>query len=148
MTGRLRFAVDASYAVAVLFVIVSLGGLLIPSLYAREMPDWKTQAIAQDWFDLVVASPVLAVAARWASRSPRGRLVLAGALLFVIYTLLIYAFAIHLNALFLVYCGALGLALFALIALPVDTPHLGRRRQPVAPPRRSNRPGSPRTRCT
>lgn len=115
---RLRFAINASFAVAILFAVTSLGGLLMPSAYARETENWAVQALAQDWFDLSVASPALLLTAFWASRgSRRGQLVLGGLLLFTIYTLLIYAFAVHLNQLFLVYCAGLGLAVFALIAL-------------------------------
>jgi hypothetical protein len=115
---RLRFALQASVVVSIMFAATSLGGLLVSSAYARETPNWAVQAIGQDWFDLFVAAPVIVFAALWAARgSRRGQLLLAGVLLYAIYTFAIYAFAVHLNALFLVYCAGLGLALYALIAL-------------------------------
>jgi hypothetical protein len=101
--------------VAVLLVVVSLGGLGWPETYARETPSWALQAIAQDWFDLIVAAPVLAIAAALAARGSRwARFVLCGALAFAVYTLAIYCFAVRLNALFLVYCAAFGAAMFGL----------------------------------
>lgn len=115
---RVGFAVDAAFVVAVLLAAISIGGLLSPALYARETSSWSLQAIAQDWFDLVIAVPVLLVAAACArAGSWRGLAVLAGVLLFAVYTLIVYAFAVHLNAFFLIYCTALGVAMFALIAV-------------------------------
>jgi len=111
-----------SLAAAVLFGAMSLAGLLIPSMYARETSNWTVQAIAQDWFDLTVAVPCLVLGAILAARgSMPGVLVLGGALLYAVYTLLIYTLAIHLNAMFLVYCATLGLALFSLITLARST---------------------------
>ncbi len=42
---------------------------------------------------------------------------LAGLELYAVYTLAIYCFAVHLNALFLVYCAAFGVSIYALIAV-------------------------------
>lgn len=108
----------AGLVLAFLLAVMSLGGLLLPSTYAREAPAWTIQAIAQDWFDLVIAVPALALCAAWAARgSRRGLLVYAGGLLFTAYTAVIYAFAVHLNALFLVYCAVLGISLYTLIVV-------------------------------
>ena len=131
---RLGFVTITSIVVAAIFVAVSLGGLLTPATYARETVNWAGQATAQDWFDLVVAAPALCVAAILAARgSRRAELVLAGLLLYTIYTLTIYAYAVHLNALFLLYCAGLGLALYALIVLAtvIDPRVVTRRRAPA-----------------
>lgn len=118
---RIRFASTAGLVTAILLAGLSLGGLIWPAAYAGETAAWRAQAIAQDWFDLVVAAPALAVASLWSRQGPRGsvhaRLVQAGLLLYTLYVAAIYAFAIHLNALFLVYCAVLGLSTFALFAL-------------------------------
>lgn len=118
---RGRFASTAGLVTAILLAGLSLGGLLWPAAYADETAAWRAQAIAQDWFDLVVAAPALAVASLWSRHRPPGsvhaRLVQAGLLLYTLYVAAVYAFAIHLNALFLVYCAALGLATFALLTL-------------------------------
>lgn len=114
---------------AVLFAVMSLVGLLGSATYERETAAWLQQAIAQDWFDLVVACPVLIASALWSRRgSRRGLTVYAGALLFAAYTAAIYAFAVHLNVLFLPYCAALGVSIYTLLGtlarLWQTTPHL------------------------
>lgn len=128
-TKQSRFAIVAAWPVALLLGAVSLAGLTTTA-YAREMPAWTAQAIGQDWFDLLIAAPFIAlcgVAAR--KGSYRWSAILAGAYAYVVYEMFIYAFAIHFNALFLVYCTTLGLAGYALVALSLD---LANRVEPVA----------------
>ncbi len=110
-----RLGAELGLALATALAAVSLFGILLPSTYARETTAWAAQAVGQDWFDLVVAVPWLAVTSRWAERGgASGRLVFAGTVLYAVYELVIYAFGLHFNALFLLYCGALGLALLTL----------------------------------
>jgi hypothetical protein len=127
---RARFAAIAASPVALLLAAVSLAGLTTTA-YAREKPAWVAQAIGQDWFDLVIAAPLIAACGICAKRSRTWRVLLAGAYAYTVYELVIYAFAIHFNALFLIYCATLGLALFALIStlsvLADDVPALDRR---------------------
>lgn len=132
---RARFAVAAAWPVALLLAAVSLGGLTTDA-YARELPAWRDQAIGQDWFDLVIAAPWIAVCAVGARTSRRWRVLLAGAYAYAVYEMLIYAFAVHFNALFFAYCATLGLAAFALIALVGEL-----RDEPVAIDRRGARLG-------
>lgn len=110
------------WLIAGLLALVSLGGLLVPGVYARETPAWTAQAIGQDWFDLVVAAPWIALCGVMARRTPAWRAILAGAYAYVVYELAIYAFAVHMNGLFLLYCATLGSASFALIAACRDVP--------------------------
>jgi hypothetical protein len=113
---RARFAIVAALPLALLIAAISLGGLLT-NAYAREAPVWAEQAIGQDWFDLVIAAPWIAICGIGARNSARWRVLLAGAYAYTVYELFIYVFAIHFNALFLLYCATLGVAGFALIAL-------------------------------
>jgi hypothetical protein len=123
-----RFAIIAAWPVALLLAGLSLGGLL-SSAYAREMPAWTAQAIGQDWFDLLIAAPWIAICGVGArTGSYRWSVLLAGAYAYTVYEMFIYAFAIHFNALFLVYCATLGLSGFALVTLAID---LSRRSQHV-----------------
>jgi hypothetical protein len=111
-----RIGGELGLVLATALAAVSLFGIILPSTYAHETPAWAAQAIGQDWFDLVIAVPWLAITARWAERgSASGRLAFAGSVLYATYELIIYAFGVHFNALFLLYCGALGVALLTLM---------------------------------
>lgn len=113
---RARFAIAAAWPLAWLLAALSLGGLLTTA-YARETPAWLEQAIGQDWFDLVIVAPWIALCGIRARGSARWRVLLAGAYAYTVYELFIYVFAVHFNALFLVYCATLGVAAFGLIAV-------------------------------
>ncbi|NVB79875.1 MAG: hypothetical protein HOV81_15875, partial [Kofleriaceae bacterium] len=117
MRSRYPFGIQAAIPVALLLAVVSLGGLLVPAMYARETPAWVAQAVGQDWFDLLVVVPWLVICGIASRRgSYRWGVLLAGTYAYTVYEALIYAFAIHFNALFLVYCATLGVAAFGLIA--------------------------------
>ncbi len=104
-----------------LIIATSLGGLLLEGTYSRETSEWLAQAIAQDFVDLVLIVPTLAVAAFLVMRGKRSAwFVWLGAMLYTFYTFVIYSFSVHFNALFLVYCWALGFSAYALITLPVQ----------------------------
>ncbi|MFL5303738.1 MAG: hypothetical protein ACJ8F1_00930 [Polyangia bacterium] len=114
--GAGRLGAELGLVLATALAAVSLFGIVLPGTYARETTAWAAQAIGQDWFDLVVAVPWLVVTARWAERGhATARLVFAGSLLYGLYELVIYAFGLHFNVLFLLYCGALGVALLTLM---------------------------------
>ena len=107
-----------AYGATLLIFCMSLVGVLYPGLYARETASWAAQAVGQDWVDLLLAVPWLAITTTAARRGSRaGALLLAGGLAYAVYELVIYAFAVHFNPLFLVYCAALGLAVCALLVL-------------------------------
>jgi hypothetical protein len=118
--------VIAAFVLAALVAITSLGGILIPGMYAAETENWAAQSVGQDWFDLLVLVPVLAscgVGMLYGSR--RAVVMFGGALVFTVYTFVLYAFAVHFNPLFLVYCATLGIGVFALVGV---TSTLARRR--------------------
>jgi hypothetical protein len=113
-----RAAAVFAIPLALLVTLASLAGIVLPSTYARETPSWAAQGIGQDWVNLMVDAPWLIVSAIFTLRgSRRAALLLAAALLYTLYAYVIYAFAVHFNALFLVYCVALGLSLFILLVL-------------------------------
>jgi hypothetical protein len=118
MTRRPTFPGVAAFPLAALVAMASLGGIFIPSTYARETASWAAQGVGQDWVNLVVAVPWLALSGLFALRGSRGALLLlGGALVYVVYSFLIYALAVHFNSLFLVYCAVLGLAFFSLATI-------------------------------
>ena len=115
-----RFAIVASWPIAFLLAALSLGGLL-SSAYSRETPAWTAEATGVDWFDLLIAVPWIAICALGARKgSYRWSVLLAGAYAYTVYEMFIYAFAIHFNALFLVYCATLGLSGYALVVIAIE----------------------------
>lgn len=117
-TSTSRVLSFAGLVLAGLVAIASLAGITVPSIYGRETPLWAAQGIGQDWIDLVVVSPVVAVCALLARRGSRtAQLAFAGALIYLLYSFVLYAFAVHFNRLFLVYVATLGIAFYLLIGL-------------------------------
>jgi hypothetical protein len=115
-----KLGAELALVLATALAAISGCGIALPSTYARETAAWAAQAIGQDWFNLVVAVPWLALVARRAELgSRRARLLLASTLLYAGYQLVIYAFGVRFNSLFLLYCGALGVTMLALIAVAV-----------------------------
>jgi hypothetical protein len=106
-----------SVALIVLVAVTGWAGLFWRSTYERETPQWATQAIGGDVINLFVVVPLLLVAALGLRRGSSGaRFVWLGTLGYLLYNFLIYCFAVHFNALFLVYCTVLGLSLYGFIA--------------------------------
>lgn len=127
-----------STLLAGLTAVCAAAGIFWPPVYARESALWAAQGKGGDAMNLAVAVPLLlasAAAARQGSLS--ARLVWMGTLLFLLYNFLIYAMAVHFNALFLAYCGVLGLSFYGLLAglpsLPVQ--EMAARYGPRAPVR-------------
>jgi len=91
------------------------------TINARGLYYWDTvsmaaQMQANDLVTLVLGLPLLAVSFWLARRgSLRGRLMLAGALGFILYTYITMTFGAHYNALFLVYVALFSLSLFAFV---------------------------------
>ena len=113
------FFIVASFAVALLMTVASLGGILLPATYSQESVNWAAQAVGQDWVDLLIAVPWLAITATLVlNGSRRSLFLLAGGLLYTLYEF-IYGLAVHFNSLFLVYCAVLGLAFFALMGVAI-----------------------------
>lgn len=107
-----------AFALAALVALASAAGVWSPQVYAQETVSWATQGQAQDLFDLLVVAPLLAacgVALRRGSRT--GLIVFGGATVYTLYAFVLYAFAMHFNVLFLVYCATLGTSFFAAIEL-------------------------------
>ena len=116
--NRFRLAAFLAFPLAGLFALLSLGNIVLPEAYARESASWTAQGLGQDWFDLVVVAPMLVVLAAGALRGSRpSTLLLGGVLAYSLYSMVLYAFAVHFNQLFLVYSVALGLAFYGLVSL-------------------------------
>lgn len=104
-----------SVLVAFLVLIASSAGLFLKSIYARETISWTVQAFGQDIANLVAAAALLIAAYFVNKGSVKAFLVWIGVLLALMYTYVIYAFAVHFNSLFLVYVAILGLSFYTLL---------------------------------
>ncbi len=123
MESRKPFFIPAilSFPLAALAALTSIAGIALPSTYARETAAWAAQAIGGDWVNLFVFAPALVVTAVFTLKGSRiSALLLGGVLLYAAYTFVLFAFAVHFNRLFLVYCAELGLTFYALAGLLSD----------------------------
>jgi hypothetical protein len=110
----------STIAIALLVVVTAVAGLDWPATYAKETPYSRAGGYASDIVDLVLVMPVLLISGIKGYRgSVPARLVWLGTQGYLLYNFVIYAFGVHFNPLFLVYCATLGLCLYAtLFSLP------------------------------
>ena len=104
-----------SGVLAPLVLTTSIAGLADASVYAEETENWALQAQGQDWGNLLAVVVLVVAALRHRRGSQRAGLVWLGTVLYLIYAFVVYAFALHLNHLFLVYVAVLGVSAWALI---------------------------------
>lgn len=112
---NIRMTVPLSIIISILLLISSIFGLF-GNIY-REAPAWLVQAYAADIMNLACI-PFLLVSLLLAIKgSRRGFFVFSGILLYLIYTFLLYTFAMHFNRMFLVYVGILGTSFYCLAGI-------------------------------
>lgn len=104
-----------SALISVLVVLASVAGLIDPQVYELETENWATQAQGQDLGNLLAVVVLVVAALRYHQGSQRAGLVWLGTLLYLIYAFIVYAVAVHLNYLFLVYVAVLGMSAWAVI---------------------------------
>jgi hypothetical protein len=110
-----KTALWLSVLVAILVLLASLAGLFLKSTYARETTSYALQGVGQDIENIVAAVTLLITVYVVSKGSVKAFLVWMGVLLALLYSYVIYAFAVHFNSLFLVYVAILGLSFYALI---------------------------------
>ncbi len=105
-----------SYSLAAVVAASSLGGLLLPEIYAKETPSWAAQAQGQDFVDLLFVTPLLIFSAFLAQKGKKFFLFLQGGILInLVYAYLQYGFFLHFNHFYFLYCAGLGLSVYALV---------------------------------
>ncbi len=110
-------------SVPLIALVAGSAGIFWPSIYAHEKPGAAAGGMGVDVVDLAVVVPLLIVCAVLARHgSIAATLVWMGSLGYLIYNFMFAAFAVHFNALFLAYCGVLGLSVFGFIALVPSLP--------------------------
>jgi len=99
-----------SVLVSVLVAGASGAGIFVKSIYSQETVSYTAQGVGQDIVNIVVAIPVLLISAYFLrKRSVRALLVWLGALVYVVYSYVMYAFSVHFGFLFPFYIAVLGL---------------------------------------
>lgn len=105
-----------SLLLTILINIASGTGLSVPHFYKAETSNWQAQAIVQDAIDLFLITPLLLLSAIAAYRNHKTALYVWGGIIsYLLYTFLIYCFAVHFNHLFVVYCLTLGLSFYSFL---------------------------------
>ena len=111
-----KFILGLSVPLALLVILASLAGLLIPGFYSAQTPNWQAQSVGQDMADLFLLVPALLITAFLASRQNRKAfLIWGGVVLYLTYTFAIYCFDVYFNRLFLAYCLAFGLSVYSFL---------------------------------
>ncbi len=114
---RLTLAYWLSGMLAVVALVASAVGVFYPAVF-RDAAVTAGNARGTDLVILVVALPALVISMALAARgSLRAQIVWLGALGYILYNALFFAFAVAFNPLFLVYVAVLSLALWSLVAL-------------------------------
>lgn len=114
---HLTLAYWLSSVLAVVALVASAVGVFYPAVF-RDTAVTAGNARGTDLVILVVALPALVIAMVLTARgSLRARIVWLGALGYILYNAIFFAFAVAFNPLFLVYVAMLSLALWALVAL-------------------------------
>ena len=114
---RWKLAYWLSSALAVLALVASAVGVFFPQIF-RDAAVTAGNARGTDLVILVVAIPALVISMALAARgSLRAQIVWLGALAYILYNAVFFAFAVVFNPLFLVYVAVLSLALWAFVTL-------------------------------
>lgn len=101
---------------ALLLLVVSLCGIFWGQTYARETGNYASQGIGQDVVDLILVVPVLVVSTILVNKKTKFSLFIwLGTMFYILYSYIIYSFAMHYNALFLLYTALFGLSFYSLI---------------------------------
>lgn len=111
-----RILTGLTLVLALFLAIASFYGAFVPATYSRDSVSMGTQGAGQDVFDLFVVVPLLVTALVFTLRGNLiALMVLGGSVFFVLYSYILYAFGVHFNGLFLVYCTVLGTSLYGFL---------------------------------
>jgi hypothetical protein len=104
-----------SFPLAALMIIAGSMALFTQDFYAKETPNWMTQAVTQDAINVFLITPVLVFTSILALKGKTAFLLWGGVNLYLVYTYAVYCFDIHFNSLFLIYCFSFGLAFYSFV---------------------------------
>ncbi len=105
-----------SIVICVLVGFTSLTGVMNPDFYQKETLNWQAQSFGQDVINLCLVIPVLlSTSLLVLANRHYAKLLWAGALLYLIYTYVIYCFNVHFNVFFIEYCIILSLCFYLIL---------------------------------
>ena len=106
---------------AISLAAVSIGGAFLPRTYERETASIAAQGAGQDLVDLFLVVPLLLLSLVFLLKKGRRALfVFGGTVFYILYSFVIYAFGVHFNAMFFLYCATLGLSLYLFILVMIE----------------------------
>jgi hypothetical protein len=107
-----------SALLAVSLAAVSFSGAFIPRAYEREVPSMAAQGVGQDIVDLFLVVPLLLLSLVFIRKKSRVAVfVFGGTVFYVLYSFVVYAFGVHFNNMFILYCATLGLSFYLFILI-------------------------------
>ncbi len=106
---------------ALLLGTVSYFGVFLPSTYARDVESMAVQGMGQDIVDLFLVVPLLLVTLVLTKKNHKASsFIFGGTVFYILYSFFIYAFGVHFNFLFLLYCLTLGTSLYLFILIMIE----------------------------
>jgi hypothetical protein len=113
---ELLIIMSLSVILAGSLAVVSFFGIFVPETYARETASMAAQGVGQDMVNLFLVVPLLLVSTLLLRKNNIIALyVFGGTVFYILYSFIIYSFGVHFNAMFLLYCLTLGLAVYLFI---------------------------------
>ena len=116
-----RLLAGLTVVMTVALAIASYYGAFVPATYVHDSTSMGAQGMGQDVFDLLVVVPLLLISLVFSCRGNRAAfLVLAGTVFYVLYSYVVYAFGVHFNSLFLVYCAVFGTSFYLFLLCIIE----------------------------
>ena len=107
---------SVSVITALAMAVTAFLSVFVKNPYIKESLSYASQGIGQDVFNLAIVSPLLIISALLMKKGGKfWESIWMGAMVYTAYSYSIYAFGVHFNYLFLVYCAILGLSFFGLV---------------------------------
>ncbi len=113
---NMKAIVLLSMVIVVALAVVSFFGAFDASTYERDTASMAAQGAGQDAVDLFLVVPLLVISLLFMLRKSRiASLIFGGTVFYILYSFFIYAFGLHFNKFFLLYCLILGSSLYSFI---------------------------------
>ena len=110
-----------STVMASALAIVSFFGAFDAATYERDAASMAAQGAGQDVVDLIFVVPLLVLSLIFMLRNSRiASFIFGGTVFYILYSFCIYAFGVHFNTFFLLYCLILGSSLYLFILVILE----------------------------